>query len=85
MNDELEQVTRGSVGAILDRIGVIFLRYKQKRRLKQMLRDKRFPKGFRSMTQLSQAISCDQQKTAQLLLAIGARKSENSDEWTIRG
>lgn len=83
MNDEIEQITRGSVGAIFDRLGVLFLRYKQKRRLRMMLRDERFPKGFRSIKQLSAAISCDKEKTAQLLVSMGARKSENSDEWTI--
>ncbi|TWI41069.1 hypothetical protein IQ26_01005 [Mesorhizobium tianshanense] len=57
---------------------------RQKSRLTTMLRDKRFPKGFRSTAQLSSGISADRETTERLLLAAGARKSETSDEWTLR-
>lgn len=56
----------------------------RKRRLRCMLSDNRFPNGFRSMAQLSEGIGCNREATAGLLLEIGARKSENSDEWTLR-
>ena len=58
---------------------------RQKRRLNSMLSDKRFPKGFRSTTQLANGIGADRTTTERLLLAIGARKSEVSDEWTLQG
>ena len=57
---------------------------RQKKRLSIMLRDKRFPKGFRSTKQLMDGIGEDRQATERLLLAIGARRSENSDEWTLK-
>lgn len=57
---------------------------RQKSRLKKMLRDKRFPKGFRSTAQLASGIAADRETAERLLLAAGTRKSENSDEWTMR-
>jgi len=57
--------------------------HKQKARLKTMLEDKRFPKGFRSTAQLSSGIGADRETTERLLLVLGARKSETSDEWTL--
>ena len=56
----------------------------QKRRLRRMLSDKRFPKGFRSTGQLMNGIGADKAATERLLLQMGARKSEVSDEWTLR-
>lgn len=83
MNDSLEQVYKGFFAAIFDQIGQFFANWHRKRRLKAMLKDKRFPKGFRSTKQLRDGIGCDEETTNALLLAIGARKSENSDEWTL--
>jgi len=57
---------------------------RQKSRLRSILADKRFPKGFRSTKQLSEGIGADRETTERLLLAINARKSENSDEWTLK-
>jgi hypothetical protein len=56
---------------------------KQKNRLREMLRDTRFPKGFRSTEQLCSGIGSDRLTAERLLLEIGARKSETSDEWTF--
>ena len=56
---------------------------KQKSRLNTMLKDKRFPKGFRSTAQLSSGIGADRETAERLLIAFGARKSETSDEWTL--
>lgn len=56
---------------------------KQKKRLRAMLKDTRFPKGFRSTEQLLSGIGADRQTAERLLLDIGARKSETSDEWTL--
>ncbi|WP_412033162.1 hypothetical protein ACLIR7_07280 [Nitratireductor aquimarinus] len=57
---------------------------RQKKRLKAMLLDKRFPKGYRSTSQLTSGIGADREATERLLLALGARRSETSDEWTFR-
>ena len=57
--------------------------WRQKRRLRVMLMDARFPKGFRSTDQLMNAIAADRMHTERLLLSMGARKSEISDEWTL--
>jgi hypothetical protein len=57
---------------------------RQKKRLRIMLMDQRFPKGFRRTEQLMSGIGEDRQTTERLLLAIGARRSENSDEWTLK-
>lgn len=56
---------------------------RQKKRLRAMLNDRRFPKGFRSTDQLMTGIGEDRKTTERLLLAIGSRRSENSDEWTL--
>jgi hypothetical protein len=56
---------------------------RQKKCLKNMLMDSRFQKGFRSTEQLMNAIGEDRKTTERLLLAIKARRSENSDEWTL--
>ena len=57
--------------------------YRQKKKLRQMLQDDRFLKGFRSTYQLVNGIAADRETTERLLLDIGARKSEVSDEWTL--
>lgn len=56
---------------------------RQQRKLREMLADSRFPKGFRSTKQLMDGIGADEETTKRLLLAIGARKSETTDEWTM--
>ena len=57
--------------------------WRWKGRLRAMLKDKRFPKGYRSTTQLRDGIGADQDTTVRLLLAINARRSEIRDEWTL--
>jgi hypothetical protein len=78
----------GSIGDILENafnvIRVLWPEWRQKNRLRAMLNDKRFPKGFRSTQQLMNGIGADRPTTERLLLAINARRSENSDEWTLK-
>jgi hypothetical protein len=58
--------------------------WNQKRKLHQMLRDPRATRGFRSTGQLETGIGADRVTTERLLLAIGARKSRDAEEWTLR-
>ena len=83
MEEGIKEVTQGFFAAHLDRLGTWWDNRRRKQRLKAMLRDSRYT--FRSMKQLSEGIHCDRETTARLLLAIRARKSENSDEWTLNG
>ena len=55
----------------------------QKSRLRVMLNDKRFLKGFRSTEQLMKGIAADRATTERLLIAMEARRSEVLDEWTL--
>jgi len=57
--------------------------WRQKRTLGQMLNDPRATRGFRSVGQLEKSISADRATTERLLVAIGARKSETDEEWTL--
>jgi hypothetical protein len=57
--------------------------WRQKRALRQMLKDPRATRGFRSVGQLEKGIGADRPTTERLLLAIGARKSDASEEWTL--
>jgi hypothetical protein len=58
--------------------------WRQKRKLRQMLQDPRAARGFRSTGQLERGIGADRATTERLLLAIGARKAVESEEWTLR-
>jgi hypothetical protein len=62
-----------------------FSEWNRKRKLRQMLGDPRATRGFRSIAQLEKSIGADRATTERLLRAIGARKSAESDEWTLRG
>ena len=55
----------------------------QKRTLRAMLNDPRATRGFRSTGQLERGIGADRSTTERLLLSIGARKAESSEEWTL--
>jgi ribosomal protein L13E len=55
----------------------------QKRTLRAMLKDPRATRGFRSTGQLEKAIGADRSTTERLLLAVGARKSDVAEEWTL--
>jgi hypothetical protein len=57
--------------------------WRKKRKLREMLQDPRSAKGFRSIGQLEKSINADRATTERLLLAISARKSETSEEWTL--
>jgi hypothetical protein len=57
--------------------------WSQKRKLRGMLSDPRSPRGFRSTGQLEKGIGADRRTTERLLLAVGARKSELAEEWTL--
>jgi len=58
--------------------------WNQKRRLRDMLNDPRATRGFRSTGQLEKGIGANRATTERLLLALGARKSEVAEEWTLR-
>ncbi len=60
------------------------LEWRQKRALRVMLNDPRSARGFRSIAQLEKGIAADRVTTERLLLVIGARKLEASDEWTLK-
>jgi hypothetical protein len=55
----------------------------KKAKLRAMLSDPRATRGFRSISQLEKGIAADRATTERLLLAIGARKSDSADEWTL--
>jgi hypothetical protein len=57
--------------------------WSQKRTLRTMLNDPRSTRGFRSIGQLQKGIGADQSTTERLLLAVGARKSDVAEEWTL--
>lgn len=57
--------------------------WRRKKMLREMLQDPRSTRGFRSVGQLEKGIAADRATTERLLLAIGARKSEVSEEWTL--
>jgi hypothetical protein len=57
--------------------------WRQKKALRQMLSDPRATRGFRSVGQLEKGIGADRATTERLLLAIGARKSDSAEEWTL--
>jgi hypothetical protein len=57
--------------------------WRQKRKLRELLRDPRAARGFRSTGQLEKGIAADGPTTERLLVSIGARKSEVSEEWTL--
>ena len=52
--------------------------WRQKRKLRELLRDPRAARGFRSTGQLEKGIAADRPTTERLLVSIGARKSELS-------
>jgi hypothetical protein len=58
-------------------------RVEPKAALRAMLKDPRAARGFRSTGQLEKAISADRSTTERLLLAVGARKSDLAEEWTL--
>jgi hypothetical protein len=55
----------------------------QKRTLRAMLKDPRATRGFRSTGQLERGIGADRSTTERLLLSIGAKKAETTEEWTL--
>jgi hypothetical protein len=57
--------------------------WQRKRKLRAMLTDPRSVRGVRSARQLEKGIDADRETTERLLLAIGARKSEAGEEWTL--
>jgi hypothetical protein len=57
--------------------------WRQKRKLREMLTDPWSTKGFRSAGQLEKGIASDRATTERMLLAIGTRKSEAGEEWTL--
>ena len=51
--------------------------------LRRMLTDPRATRGFRSTLQLEKGIGADRATTERLLGAIGARRGDAADEWTL--
>jgi hypothetical protein len=70
------------MNAILNGRRTIYEWY-QRRKLRGMLTDPRSAKGFRSIGQLEKGIGADRATTERLLLTLGARKSESSEQWTL--
>jgi hypothetical protein len=60
-----------------------FREWNQKRKLREMLNDRRSARGVRSIGQLEKGIGADRSTTERLLLAVGARKFGISEEWTL--
>ena len=58
--------------------------WRKKKRLREMLTDPRATRGVRSLAQLQKGISADRVTTERLLVALGARKSDSADEWTLK-
>lgn len=83
MSNGIEEVSKGFFDSIISKLSQILSNRRLKKHLKAMLNNKRFPKGYRSIRQLQEGIGKDEETTKELLIAIGARKSENSDEWTL--
>ena len=57
--------------------------WSQKRKLREMLSDPRSARGYRSTGQLEKGIGADRTTTERLLVSIGARKAETTEEWTL--
>jgi hypothetical protein len=57
--------------------------WNQRRKHSAMLKDPRSARGFRSVGQLEKGIAADRPTTERLLLSIGARKAEGTEEWTL--
>ena len=57
--------------------------WRQKRKLMEMLRDPRSANGHRSIGQLEKGIAADRTTTERLLLAMGAKKLDASENWTM--
>src|SRR3954462_8501800 len=60
-----------------------FIEWRQKKTLRDMLNDPRSAKGCRSIGQLEKGIAADRATTERLLLTIGARRTETSEQWTL--
>ena len=58
--------------------------WRRKRKLREMLTDPRSARGVRSVGQLEKGIDADRATTERLLRAIGARKSDAGEEWTLK-
>jgi hypothetical protein len=58
--------------------------WNQKRTLRTMLTDPRATSGCRSIGQLEKGIASDRSTTERLLLAVGAKQTAKSDEWTLK-
>jgi len=56
---------------------------RKKAKLREMLNDPRATRGFRTIGALEKGIGADRATTERLLLAIGARKSDGAEEWTL--
>jgi hypothetical protein len=71
-------------GTLMRMVWTLIREGSQKRTLRAMLKDPRAARGFRSTGQLEKAIGADRSTTERLLLAVGARKSDVAEEWTLK-
>lgn len=84
IDNPIESATKGAIGALFWPI-IKWRRDSRKiKRLREMLTDTRFPQGFRSIEQLSGGIGETSDETIELLFKIGARKSETSEQWSLK-
>jgi hypothetical protein len=65
-------------------VWTVIREWQLKKKLRGMLNDPRSARGYRSTGQLEKGIKCDRTTTERLLLAIGARKSDSAEEWTLK-
>lgn len=79
----IREITAGLFDSTIGQLGRFLDRRRKQKRLKEMLSNKRFPKGFRSFEQHRSSIGASEEETVELLLSIRARKSEVTDEWTL--
>jgi hypothetical protein len=70
-------------GTLMRMVWTLIRESSQKRTLRAMLKDPRAARGFRSAGQLEKAIGADRSTTERLLPAVGARKSDVAEEWTL--
>src|SRR6266567_8750993 len=70
-------------GTLMRMVWTLIHEGSQKRTLRARLKDPRAARGFRSTGQLEKAIGADRSTTERLLLAVGARKSDLAEEWTL--
>ena len=85
MENPIKDIAAALFEALFVRLGMLRYNWLRKRRLRRKLLENGdlYPKGFRSTKRLMDDIQADRETTVKLLIEIGARKSEKSDEWKL--